>query len=750
MSALLRPMRAFIPGLLGLLLFLWIPRAAFAANDSGARESTAVLERLLTEADAQLAAGETQLAESRLRSALQEGWLISGTVAAVEGRLEDARAAFEGASRSAADQTNALAALAYVELEGGDPAKAVPLLRQIVSRNPSSGGLRRMLAQALVADGHADQAVQELEEVVAAVPGDLETTFALASGYLQLDKVEEAERLFGRIAEARPIPQTQVLIGRTYRDARRPGRARDALEQALRIDPEVRRARYYLGTVELLEKGADGLDGAVRWFRAELERFPDDPMASLYLGMALAEQRRFEEALPLLEKAAEWPPTRLDALRFLGRGHLALGRAEKATELLEQALGLAEDRGARPRQLAFILYQLGSAARRLGDEEEAESYFSRSQELSKELVEADRDRLEAFVTEADAGLERLPWQTPPPPEFQRISRLTPEARAELRQAVESGLVRAYFDLGVLAARGERFERAVEHFQEAESVDPAFPRLAYSLGMAAFRARRFGVAAESLSRALEKAPGDESLKRTLALAWLNLEAYGRAADLLQDDPLRNHDPSLGYSYALALVRSERLEEAQKAFQGLLVEHPDWPPLYVLLGQAHARQGAWDKAMEALDRALALDPGVAEAQLTRGNILFKQGKLEEAEEALRAEVRARPGDVAARYLLAVVLDLGQQPDEAVGHLERVLAARPGHADGRYLLGKIHLAQGRAEDALLHLEAAADLAPADANVSYQLALAYQRLGRVEMASSEFERYRQLKRPPQGDQAP
>ena len=148
-------------------------------------------------------------------------------------------------------------------------------------------------------------------EARALAPNDPETAFALGSGYLQAGKISDAERLFDEVAAARPIPQTHVLIGRTFRDFQEYELARQSLTRALEMDSGVRRARYYLGTIELFSLGRDGLEAAVPLFEAELQRFPDDPMANLYLGLALAENRRFEEALEPLRLAAAWSPSQV-------------------------------------------------------------------------------------------------------------------------------------------------------------------------------------------------------------------------------------------------------------------------------------------------------------------------------------------------------------------------------------------------------------------------------------------------------
>src|SRR5258708_30498771 len=126
----------------------------------------------------------------------------------------------------------------------GEAAPATEILTRLARKNPKDVQTRWLLAQALVAKGQPDQALRELEEARAIAPGDLELAFAQAGAYLGLKKPELAARLFALIVESRPLPQTHVLIGRTYRDFGDHERARAELRAALKQDPRVRRAHY--------------------------------------------------------------------------------------------------------------------------------------------------------------------------------------------------------------------------------------------------------------------------------------------------------------------------------------------------------------------------------------------------------------------------------------------------------------------------------------------------------------------------
>ncbi len=81
-----------------------------------------------------------------------------------------------------------------------------------------------------------------------------ELTFTLAAAYLRAGKADAAAPLFAAVKKARPGPETDVLIGRTYRDYGFYDRARASLERALKQDPRTRRAHYYLGTLAFMDE----------------------------------------------------------------------------------------------------------------------------------------------------------------------------------------------------------------------------------------------------------------------------------------------------------------------------------------------------------------------------------------------------------------------------------------------------------------------------------------------------------------
>ncbi|MEM1202225.1 MAG: tetratricopeptide repeat protein [Acidobacteriota bacterium] len=705
--------------------------------------------RAMALAESRLGEGEMEMAESAYRQGLYEGWRLVGSLAVAEGDDDAALEAFRRASTVAAGNRDALRSLGLVHLRLGSAPAAVAVFRDLVLRSPEDVAMRRLFSRALAADGQAAAAVQELEEARQRAPEDPELAFTLGMGHLRLGDRAQADALFTEAAGSPPDVGILVLVGRTYRDFGHHDAARGALRRALELDPEARRAHYYLGTVELLAEGRAGLAAAAESLRRELELVPDDPQANLFLGMALVEERRFGEALGPLEIASRGPDPSADAFHFLGQARFGLGDLEPARGALERALELASPTGPSPGppdQLSSIHYQLGQALRRLGRPEEAARSFEAAKSASADLARDSRDRLSRYLESDLAGGDAADvTSTLQTPVASSLVPLSDDERKALRTEVSTSMARAYLNLGILATREQRFGAAADLLAVGSDLAPELPGLQKALGVALWSADRRGEAAAPLAKARRSAPDDAALRRMLALASLDAGDPGTAAELLEADvasPAAGAvEPSLGYAYALALVRGGRAAEAAPVFERLLTENAEWPELHVVLGQAHAQQGDFEAAKASLGRALDLRGDVAGAHATLGEIHLRRGELESAEAALRAELRSHPADRRARHHLATVLDLRGSSDEALDLLRALVEEDPGHADARYLLGKILLGSGEVREASLHLEAAVALTPDEPQAHYQLGQAYQKLGRVDDARARFDRFRALK---------
>jgi lipoprotein NlpI len=116
-------------------------------------------------------------------------------------------------------------------------------------------------------------------------------------------------------------------MGNFYRESGDDRKARDCLNRALQVDPELAEAHESLA--EVLYKSGE-TDDAIAHYRAALKVMPDDFQAHHNLGVALATQGKFEEAVAQFSEAVRLIPQSVNAHRNLARALGRLGRQDEA------------------------------------------------------------------------------------------------------------------------------------------------------------------------------------------------------------------------------------------------------------------------------------------------------------------------------------------------------------------------------------------------------------------------------------
>ena len=109
---------------------------------------------------------------------------------------------------------------------------------------------------------------------------------------------------------------------------------------------------------------------------------------------------------------------------------------------------------------------------------------------------------------------------------------------------------------------------------------------------------------------------------------------------------------------------------------------------------------EKARTAYRRAIALDPGHAEAHLNLGRLLHEVGDVAGAESHYRQACAANPESALAAFNLGVALEDRGEAREAMAAYRRALKLDAEIAEAHFNLGRLCEAAGDKRGALLHL--------------------------------------------------
>jgi tetratricopeptide (TPR) repeat protein len=262
---------------------------------------------------------------------------------------------------------------------------------------------------------------------------------------------------------------------------------------------------------------------------------------------------------------------------------------------------------------------------------------------------------------------------------------------------------AWYLLGVIASRTQRFDLAIARFAAAIALRPDHA--------AAFINR--GAALASLGR-IEDA----------------LESYA-AAIALRPDSAEAHT-----NHAAALAELRRPAEALASCDRAIALRPDHAAAHYNRGNASRDLQRFDDALASYDTAIALQPGNAAAFNNRGAVLAVLGRFEEALASYDQAIELRPNAAETwNNRGAVLADLGRL-DEALACYDRAIALRPDHVRAHKNRGSALGGLGRLEDALSASDRAIALRPDYAEAHADRAAALTNLGRIEEALLSCDR--------------
>ena len=151
------------------------------------------------------------------------------------------------------------------------------------------------------------------------------------------------------------------------------------------------------------------------------------------------------------------------------------------------------------------------------------------------------------------------------------------------------------------------------------------------------------------------------------------------------------------------------------QSILV-HPTYKNAYLIMGNAHYYLKEYDKATEAYELALNIDPEFKDAQTNLAISLRDAGRqagevennLEKSESLLTRSYQLSPNDSETLRLLGVVNGIKGNHLEAVKYFTKVVEAEPKNATGYLNLSNAYRNAGDAANADKYMKNALAIDP------------------------------------------
>ncbi len=300
--------------------------------------------------------------------------------------------------------------------------------------------------------------------------------------------------------------------------------------------------------------------------------------------------------------------------------------------------------------------------------------------------------------------------------------LTSQPQDALNAIADALRIRPDYAPAVLK-RGELLFK-LGRFQESDATlaplvaqDPNSAETLYNLARVKYAEGDFASAEDLYRRACDAFP-------TYGAAWYGLAVTGRRLghdaaaarnfDLAESyknqnpparDPLLDQVRKLATGIENRLTQAKRLmigrqfDKAAQLYKEVLKQYPDNPDCLVnLLYIAQFPNQASPEEVEALyTKARAVDPKLPQVYLYYGTALASQGRFDAAAAAMEKAIALKPGDAEAHSWLADLREKQNRPAQAVEQYRAALGAQPSFRPARLELGKILLDLHRDREAI-----------------------------------------------------
>ncbi len=693
-------------------------------------------------------AGNPAAAETEYTAILAEAYSKLGRVYLAQKEYKNAITALEAAAAYIKDDDGILVDLAIAYFNSEQFDKALVPLNKARARNPQNAGAHHMTGKSYFMLGELRKAAEELQAALKLTPNDYDVLYTLGLVYLKQRQFDPAKKVYDRmLLKLGDRPELRILFGRAYRETGFLAEAIEEFKRAVSLDDHFPRVHYYLGLTYLLKDGVSKLDDAEQEFKVELASHPDEFFANYYLGIIYAIQRKWEPAIPLLEKASESQPKNPDPYFYLGEGYQALGKHEKAIEVLRKSIMFNPSLDHNEYQVSSAHYRLAQSLLRTGHTDEGQKELQVALDLKMQGHKRDEEKTTTFLNSAN-----LHEQNGNFPEILAVEGTVAESNplddktgTDLKNGEEyyaKVVAGAHNNIGILRAERQDFRAAAEQFAQAARWDTQLPDISFNWGLACYKAELYKQAITPLESELKINPNNVSAKQLLGMSYFMTDGFSRASELLSEViSVKPNDATLYYTLAVSLIKEARHDAANRVIQQMVAMSGSSPQLHILLGQAYYEQGDTTKSLEELAAALALDARTRLAHYYTGLVHLKAGKFESAAQEFESELTINPTDVQAKYHLAFVLLASQKTEQGIKLMREIVQLKPDYAEAHYELGKALLQQGDIKGAVQSLEIAAKLKPGESYVHYQLGRAYLQAGRKAEGESHIETSKQLK---------
>jgi len=598
------------------------------------------------------------------------------------------------------DSQESLLASSKAYLSKSDTKAAVIQLKNALQQNPNLAAARLLLGSALLESGDIAGAELELRKALDLKHPADEVLPILARTLLAAGKAQKLLEEFGKtkLTAGEPRAALDTSLAAANASLGNGDAAKELLAEALANQPDYFPAR--LADIRQTVASKD-LPGAQTKIDALLLKYPSNPEALLLKGSLLSIQGDTTGAIVEYQKALTANPAYLAAHSALITSFLLQDKLSDAANQLDALKKVAP----KHPQTIYFEAQINYQRKEFKAANESAQLLLRispNNPMALQLAGAIAYQLHTYL-QAEAYLAKA-------------LQITPGLTVARRLLIASHL------------RAGQTDKALDTLQPVLANIDKDSELLTLAGEAYLQHGEPNKAAEYLAKASKLEPDSAAKKTSLALAHM---AQGNSIHALQElEQISVSDKGITADLALiaAYLRSNQLDKALKAIEGVEKKQPDNPATYNLRARALLAKNDIAGARRSFEKALSINPTFfpAVSSLARLDLIDK--KPDDARKRFETLLAIDPKNTQSLLALAELkVANGGTAAEVTAAIEKAISAGPSEIGPRLTLIQYYLKNKDIKKALGAANEAASSIPDKPEI-------LEALGRTQQLSGDF----------------
>lgn len=530
----------------------------------------------------------------------------------------EAIAEFEKAIAFNPDSSQLRVEFARTLEEAGEIRRAVEESEKAISLDPNNVGPHLVLGDIYAGyresgQGHMlDKAIQSFSRAIELDAENRDALFALGRLLIVKQDHRAAAEVLGRLNRISPSIQGYYAQAVAYVEGKEPQRAIEILEQSLKLRED---NVDHLKLLARLYEETDQYGKAIEGYQ-KLSEYSSDPEFRAQVGRLMVEEKRYKEAIPILQELAAGHPQEATIKLPLGRALKEEKRYSEAAEVFYDILKSDPNSVEANYELGLTLDELGERSQAIEKfdhllkiTEVKDGNYSEPQLKNRKAFQRYLGLLYLSTRQYDKAIKT----------FQQMSQASPEDYIP-----KLHLIYAYKD-------SDKLKEALSLSEQLLSQKPDLAFVIIARAQILSAADKLDKAQELLREEIKKNPDEEQFYLTASQLYLDHGKYKDAEKMAREGLARKpENERMEFQLGAIYERQKDFKEAETVFRKILERNPRHDGVLNYLGYMLADRGErLDEALGYVKKAVEIDPYNGAYLDSLGWAYFKLSQFVEAE-------------------------------------------------------------------------------------------------------------------------